>query len=113
MRVPLEQNLDLLRCPARACLGFAVADRPWIEPVAFVFHDGHYLVSLETGSRAPEDGTEVVLVVDEGRLFFELRAVYIRGKATHIRDESEDARVWVEVLPTNTTSWDYGRMRET
>jgi hypothetical protein len=111
VRVPLEETRDLLRGSARACLGFTAGDSPWIEPVALRYQECRYQVGLEKGSKAPEPGSEVILVIDEGRLFFELRAVYVRGHADSVLDESEDHRTWLEVRPTKITSWDYGRMR--
>lgn len=112
VRVSLEENVDLLKEPARACLGFTSSGRPWIEPATLRYREERFLVGLERGATVPEEGSEVVLVVDEGRLFFELRAVYVRGHSTRLRDEGcEDGKTWIEVLPARITSWDYGRMR--
>lgn len=111
VRVPLKENMDLLRNPARACLGFTSPEGPRIEPAALRYRDDRYLVGLDEHAMVPDEGAEVVLVVDEGRLFFELRAVYLRGQSTHVREKSEDGRTWIEVLPTKITSWDYGQMR--
>lgn len=111
VRVPLEENMDLLRNTARACLGFTSPEGPRIEPAALRYRRDRYLVGLDEGASVPDEGAEVVLVVDEGRLFFELRAVYVRGHATYARERSEGEKTWIEVVPTKITSWDYGRMR--
>lgn len=111
VRVPLEKNMDLLRKSARACLGFTSPEGPRIEPARLRYQEERYLVGVDRHARVPDEGAEVVLVVDEGRLFFELRAVYVRGHSAHAREGSEDGTTWIEVLPTKITSWDYGRMR--
>jgi hypothetical protein len=111
VRVPLEENIDLLRDPTRACLGFTSPNGPWIEPAALRYRENRFLVGLEGDAIVPNEGEEVVLVVDEGRLFFQLRAVYVRGHSTHVTERSGDGKIWIEVLPSKITSWDYGRMR--
>ena len=111
VRVPLEENIDLLRNPTRACIGFASAEGPRIEPARLRYRDERYLVGLDRHAIVPDEGAEVVLVVDEGRLFFELRAIYVRGHSTNTRERSRDSTTWIEVSPAKITSWDYGRMR--
>lgn len=111
VRVPFAQNMDLLRRPARACLGFTSPEGPRIEPVALRYSEGRYLLGLDEHAMVPDEGAEVVVVVDEGRLFFELRAVYLRGTSLHVPETLEDHKTWIELLPTKITSWDYGRMR--
>ena len=52
-----------------------------------------------------------MLVVDEGVLFFELRAVYVRGVARPAPSSPQEGVHWVEVEPSLTSSWHYARMR--
>ena len=111
VRVRLEENIDLLRKPARASIGFTSPLGPRIEPAALRYRDDRYFVGLDDGAMLPDEGAEVVLVVDEGRLFFELRAVYVRGRSIRIEERSEDGKTWIEVVPAKISSWDYGRMR--
>lgn len=111
VRVPLEESLDLLDAPRRACLSFVDGGRPCIEPVVLSYLDGRYLVGLEQQARQPADGSEVVLLVDDGVLFFELRAVYIRGQARRRGRGPDEERIWFEVEPVRVSSWNYGRMR--
>ena len=49
-----------------------------------------------------------------GGRFFDLRSLYVRG---HARSASAPRGVdadlgWIEVVPTRTVAWYYGRMRE-
>ena len=111
VRVPLTDVVDLLEKPGRACMSFAVESRPWVEAVPFRYDKGRFLVRVGKGSRFPSDGAEVVLVVDEGVLFFYLRAVYIRGTTATAEPTANGERKWLEVKPTKVSSWDYGRMR--
>ena len=111
VRVPLEESLDLLERPARACVGFIRHGQPQIEPVLLRYEDGRLLIGIEPGASAPDPFEEVVLVVDEGALFFELRAVYVRGVAHPAPSSPQEDVHWLEVEPSLTSSWHYGRMR--
>ncbi len=106
---------DLLERVPRACLSFACDDRPHAQPIAFVWCDGRYLVGLpETAHLQPAIDQEVVLLVDEGVHFFDLRAIYIRGhvKPAEAPPDAPVDRLWFEVLPLKTVAWDYGTLRE-
>ncbi len=82
---------DLLERVPRACLFFACDDGPHAQPIAFVWRDGRYLVGLpETAHLQPAIDQEVVLLIDEGVHFFDLRAIYIRGHVKPI-DAPDDA----------------------
>lgn len=111
VRVPLEESLDLLQRSARACIGFTRNGQPQIEPVHLRYEGGRYLIALEPRAEAPDPSAEVVLVVDEGVLFFELRAVYVRGAAHPVPSSPQGRLRWVEVVPSRVSSWHYGRMR--
>ena len=111
VRVPLEDSLDLLERPARACVAFIYNGQPQIEPVHLRYQNGRYLIGIEPPASAPNPSDEVVLIVDDGVLFFELRAVYVRGVARSAPSSRQDDVRWVEVEPSRTSSWDYGRMR--
>ena len=111
VRVPFEESLDLLERPARACVGFIREGRPHVEPVHLRYEDRRYLIRFERDALVPDPSDEVVLIVDEGVLFFELRAVYVRGVTNRVPSPSGQGASWVEVIPTRTSSWNYGRMR--
>ena len=111
VRVPPEESLDLLERPARACAGFIRDGKPRIGPVHLNHEDGRYLIGVEPGALAPGTSEEVVLVVDDGLLFFELRAVYVRGVTRPVSSSPQEELRWVEVEPSRVSSWNYGRMR--
>jgi hypothetical protein len=111
VRVPLEEVADLLEDPPRACLAMALDGRPRVEPVAFRYEEGRFLAGLDAGTTHLAPGAEAVLVVDGGTLFFDLRAVYVRGSARPRAGDARDGLAWFEIAPSSVASWDYGRMR--
>lgn len=94
---------------------FASDHGPQAESVVLVWHDGRYLAGLrEDADCQPGSGQEVVLLIDEGVHFFDLRALYIRGqvKPAEAPRGAQASRTWVEVVPLKTVAWDYGTLRE-
>ncbi len=110
-RIPLEEASDLLTRPGRACLSFVVDGRAHIEPGVVRHGDGRFLIGLAHDAAQPDPAAEVVLVVDEGVLFFDLRAVYVRGAASTAEDAGDTDHTWYEVTPELVSCWDYGRLR--
>jgi hypothetical protein len=81
-----------------------------------LWQHGRYLVGLlADAGHQPGSGQEVVLLIDEGVRFFDLRALYIRGLLKQASAPSEAPAAnctWVEVVPLKTFAWDYGMLRE-
>jgi hypothetical protein len=105
---------DLLELVPRACVAFASDEGPRAEPVRVVVDNERYLVGMPSNGSPPAVGEEVVLLIDEGTQFFDLRAVYVRGRVEPVDAAgslSEDLS-WFAVGPTRVVAWDYGRMRE-
>ena len=109
---------DLLQRAPRACIAFAQTDGPQAQPVALVWREDRCLVGVPAAARhQPGPGQEVVLLVDEGIHFFDLRAIYIRGNvqptdAPETEPDAQAGRTWFEVLPLKTVAWDYGTLHE-
>lgn len=105
-----------------------LVDRPPRATVAFVEHDAVDLLparaecSLDdhrfgvTAAAAPDlDGREVVLVLDDGPYWFELRGVSVRGTARRSAADAgrvADGLVWYRIEARRVLAWDYGRLRE-
>jgi hypothetical protein len=108
-------NRDLLERVPHACLFFGGAHGPQAQPVVLLWQDSRYLVGIpEHAGRRPDAEQEVVLLVDDGVYFFDLRAIYMRGQAKPIatpRGAPAD-QTWCEVVPLKTVAWDYGTLRE-
>ena len=106
---------DLLERVPRACLSFASDHGPQAQPIVLVWHDGRYLAGIPLDTDPlPGSGQEVVLLIDEGISFFDLRAIYIRGqvKQASAPRGAPASRTWFEVIPLKTVAWDYGTLRE-
>ena len=111
---PVEAQ-DLLERVPRACVAFTDDHGPAAQPIAFVWRDGRYLAGIaDTATLQPSAGQEVVLLVDEGVYFFDLRAIYIRGqlKVVEVPRGAPVGYNWFEVVPLKTVAWDYGTLRE-
>lgn len=115
--VGLDDVRDLLERPPRASIAFGEEDGVGATPVAFRSVEGAYWVGISPDMcrRAPGAGEEVVLVIDDGWWFFDLRAVYVRGRArpggTPPRGTSSNLH-WLEVVPDKVVAWHYGSLRE-
>ncbi len=117
--VDLEAVQDLLERPPRACLCYAGQQGPQAQPIVFRWHNGRYLAGIDAAARVevdsePRSGVEVVLLIDGGTQWFDLRAVYVRGlvTATDAPDGAPAGHRWFEVAPETTVAWDYGRLRD-
>ncbi len=113
--IPPANAYDLFERPARACLAFATDAGPCALPVIALLNAQRYFVGLPTTAQLlPDALQEVVLLLDDGVYFFDLRALYIRGQA-HPVVAPENASVgqrWFEIVPLKTVAWDYGQLRE-
>ncbi len=106
---------DLLERVPRACLSFASDHKPQAQPVGLLWHEGRYLASIPWNAEPqPISGQEVVLLVDEGIYYFDLRAIYIRGlvRPAEAPPGVPAGRTWFEVVSLKTVAWDYGALRE-
>jgi hypothetical protein len=111
---PMEAR-DLLERVPRACVSFASDDGPQAELVTVHFKDDRLLVGLPSTAAAHVNvHQEVVLLVDEGCQFFDLRAIYVRGHVQPPAGREGPACnvVWFTVDPTRIVAWDYAQMRE-
>ena len=110
-----DSALDLLERVPRACLSFASDHGPVVHPVGLRWQNRRCLVSL-SGEVKPQPlpDQEVVLLVDEGIYYFDLRAIYIRGQVNTIETPPDMPAgcTWFEVVPLKTVAWDYGMLRE-
>ena len=110
-----ESVRDLRERAPRACIAFATEHGPQAQPIISLWQDGRYLVGIpEHAERWPRADQEAVLLIDEGVYYFELRAIYIRGRL-QLAETPADAptsRVWFELVPTKTVAWNYGMLRE-
>jgi hypothetical protein len=107
---------DLLQRVPRACIAFGNDDGPQAQPVILCWREPQYLIGIPPSAvHRPNPGQEVVLLVDEGIYYFDLRAIYIRGiiqPAPQTFDATPGYYAWFEIIPSKTIAWDYGTMHE-
>ena len=115
LKVDLSEARELLERAPRACVAFAGDEGPRTEPVSVLVKDDRYLVGVPSSAAShPTVDEEVVLVVDDGLQFFDLRAIYVRGHV-QLLDEMEGLAgemFWFAVQPTRAVAWDYAHIRE-
>jgi hypothetical protein len=102
----------LLQAPPRAMVGFVRDGLPDLLPVVVRVADEHRFGVTPT---APDlDGREVVLLVDDGPYWFQLRGVSVRGRARRVPDPPGATHLaWYVVEARRVLAWDYGALRET
>ncbi|MBA2677796.1 MAG: hypothetical protein H0U76_05300 [Ktedonobacteraceae bacterium] len=113
--IDLMHNRDLLEHVPHACITFVCEHGPQAQAVVLRWEDSRYLVGIpENVGHRPAADQEVVLLVDDGVYFFDLRAIYIRGQAKPSAAPmgAPYDHTWYEVVPLKTVSWDYGTLRE-
>jgi hypothetical protein len=92
---------------------FAGAHGPQAQPIVLRWHDGRHLAGLAAdAARVPSASQEVVVLVDEGVHWLDLRAIYLRGRVRPC-EAPRDAlpgRRWLEVVPEKTVAWDFRRI---
>jgi len=107
---------DLLERPPRAAVAF-VAVGP-IEPVAVSYrrHAGRHWIGVACDA-LPAGGTpeRAVLLLDDGRYWFELRALTLRGRLMAAASPPPGAApgcVWLELRPEHEVAWSYATLHE-
>lgn len=113
----LENMRDLLERAPRACIAFNDAGRVELVPVDFRFQKGRYWVGLSGAGCGPAPGADkpVKLLIDEGMYYFDMRGVWIRGRAFFGEERPEggpSALNWFQLLPDKFVAWDFGAMRK-
>jgi len=100
----------LLRSSRYATVAWTDGEALSAEPVAFRYDPAGYCFGLRQG--VFPGGIEVVLVVDAGPWYFDLRGVRVRGTAARLAGRNEGGLEWFGVAPVREVAWHYGRMRD-
>lgn len=113
--VELAAVRDLLERPPRATVAFVDGSAATVLP-ARVHVDGDRWLFAVPGDATPVlDRREVVLVIDDGRYWFQLRGVSMRGIASRAGAPAGGAtpqRAWYAVETRRVLAWDYGALRK-
>jgi hypothetical protein len=111
-----EKMRGLLERVPRACVAFNNAGTSEIVPVEFRFQAGRYWIGMSGESRAaPGPDEPVKLLIDEGMYYFDMRGIWIRGRALLSEERPEGGSPdvnWLQLIPEKSVAWDFGAMRE-
>jgi len=106
---------DLLDHPLRATVAFVDGGAVALLPARVRDDAGAYRFGILADGAANLDTREVVLVVDDGCYWFELRGVSVRGMAVRIEASTgagADRLAWYAIEPRRVLAWDYAAIRE-
>jgi hypothetical protein len=112
-----EKMRDLLERVPRACMVFLSAGMVEIVPVEFRFQEGRYWIAISGDGSDPAPGPDepVKLHIDEGMYYFDMRGIWIRGRALFSEERPEagsPALTWFQLVPEKFVAWDFGAMGE-
>ena len=101
---------DLLQHPPRATIACVHDGAPELLPARAIVDAGTYRFGVIADVAPDLDGREVVLVVDDGPYWFQLRGVSMRGIA---RRTSQPAAklAWYAIEAKRVLAWDYATVR--
>jgi hypothetical protein len=106
---------DLLEHPPRATVAFIDRDHVEVLPVRARWRADTYRFGVLSEVATNLENREVVLVIDDGSYFFELRGISVRGLARRI-DRAEpgetDGLAWYVIEPRRVLAWNYDALRE-
>ena len=106
---------DLVENPPRATLAFVDRGAIQVLPVTARLAAGRHLFSLPFEPSPDLEGLEVVLVIDDGWYWFELRGMSVHGTAKRVDPATAEAsrsQPWYAIEPRRLLAWDYGTIRE-
>jgi len=106
---------DLLAHPPRASLAYVDGDSVTIVPARARCDDGVWHFMLREADCRDLEGQEIVLIMDDGPYWFELRGISARGiakRAAAKGDAAGDGLAHYTVEVRRLLSWDYGAVRE-
>jgi len=112
-RVAAEDLTHLDDDPPRAAIAFATDAGPECLPVVIRHADGETHVGLHPASVPPDwPPARAVLLVDDGRYWFELRAIVRRGTLEPTTGSEPSTLTWTRFAPHHEVAWDYGTLHE-
>jgi len=106
---------DLVERPPRAALAFVHGGCAEAVPVALRREGDRIWIGIDPGVPPGSDSVPVVVLVDDGRYWFDLRAITWRGHlipGTAPATELPTELRWFEFLAESSVSWDFGALRE-
>jgi hypothetical protein len=103
---------DLLDHPLRATVAFVDGGAASLLPARARFSASKHLFGVSPAAALDLADREVVLVIDDGPYWFELRGISVRGVTARVEPPSGGGLVWYAIAPRRVLAWDYGAIRE-
>ena len=106
---------DLLDQPPRATVAFVDGGGAAVLPARAQVDGDRRLFAVAADAAPALDRREVVLVIDDGPYWFQLRGVSVRGIANRVDTLTGAAAAqlaWYAVDTRRVLAWDYGAVRE-
>ncbi len=105
---------DLLEHPPRATVAFVDHGEVDLVPVRAHASAQTHRFGVATAGAPDFHDREVILLIDDGQYWFELRGMSVRGVARRSPPEREEAGglVWYAIEPRRVLAWDYATIRE-
>ena len=106
---------DLLDQPPRATVAFVDGGGAAVLPALAQVDGDRRLFAVAADAAPALDRREVVLVIDDGPYWFQLRGISVRGIANRIDTPTGAAATqlaWYTVETRRVLAWDYGTVRE-
>ena len=106
---------DLLEHPPRATVAFINREHVDVLPVRARYRAETYRFGIRSDVAMDLADREVVLVIDDGPYFFELRGISVRGLARRLEPApagAPDALAWYVIEAGRIIAWNYAAMRE-
>ena len=107
-----EALSDLRDCPPRASVAFSDGGAVDVLPARARFDPGAYQFGVSANTAPDLTHREVVLVIDDGPYWFQLRGVSVRGVAERLQGADPDGLAWYAITARRVLAWDYGAIRE-
>lgn len=105
---------DLLDHPPRATVAFVDGGAVDLLPARARCRGDTHLFGVLPDAAPDLQNCEVVLVIDDGPYWFELRGISVRGVAARVEppgDGGAERLVWYAIEPRRVLAWDYGSIR--
>jgi hypothetical protein len=103
---------ELQERPPRASVAFVEGDAVSVLPTRARFGSDAYQFAVSAAVAPDLTHREVVLVIDDGPYWFQLRGISVRGLAEPLQTGAADGLAWYTITVRRTLAWDYGAIRE-
>ena len=103
---------DLRDSPPRASVAFVDGEAVDVLPARARVSADVYQFGVSAAASPDLTRREVVLVIDDGPYWFQLRGLSVRGVAERLPAATTDGLAWYAITARRILAWDYGTIHE-